>query len=127
MSTGDGPVIRLVDEPITFHHAATAGDAHPGAVQPAPGQFGLEEEPAVWPDLGERSATPSGPPTLSGPSSSLPNTAPAPALLALPQSFASAALAGGVWFAVWVLRRRLQRSTRQGDPEQTGTKDQEGR
>jgi hypothetical protein len=107
MSVGDGPVIRLVDEPATFHHAATAGNGLPGKVQPASGRFGLEEEPAVWPGFGGLASRAAAPLGISAPASAatLPNSATktaADGLAGLSGIFAGAALLG----LVWLLRRR---------------------
>lgn len=49
---GDRPSIPFEVEPLGFFHPAHAGDARPGAVQPAGGLPLLEEEPGLWPDLG---------------------------------------------------------------------------
>lgn len=49
MSPGDRSSIPLEAEPFLFLHPTGAGRAVPGAVQPAGGPFGLEEEPALWP------------------------------------------------------------------------------
>lgn len=45
---GDGPGIPLEGEPVSFFRPLLAGEARPGAVQPAPGPPLLEEEPALW-------------------------------------------------------------------------------
>jgi hypothetical protein len=48
---GDRPGISLATEPFGFLHAATAGDAAPGPVQPPGAPPALEEEPAQWPEV----------------------------------------------------------------------------
>lgn len=49
MNPGDRPSIPLASEPFLFLHPRGIGQVAPLAVQPAPGPFGLEEEPALWP------------------------------------------------------------------------------
>ena len=35
-------------EPVVFFHPTLAGLAPPGSIQPFPGSFPFDEEPAVW-------------------------------------------------------------------------------
>lgn len=49
---GDRPGIALETEPVGSFHPLTAGDSQPGPVQPVGDEPpGLEEEPALWPDV----------------------------------------------------------------------------
>lgn len=54
MSPGDRPGIPFETEPLAFFHALAAGEAEPGPVQPAGDGTPplLEEEPALWPEVG---------------------------------------------------------------------------
>jgi hypothetical protein len=44
--------LSLETEPLAFFHPTLVGLAAPGKVQPVPGPLLLEEEPAIWPQLG---------------------------------------------------------------------------
>lgn len=57
MTAGDRPNLPLETEPALFLHPALTGGARPLKVQPTPGPFGLEEEPALWPGMTGRPAT----------------------------------------------------------------------
>ena len=46
MANGSG--VSLETEPLIFFHAALAGMAPPGSIQPFPGPFPFDEEPAIW-------------------------------------------------------------------------------
>ena len=45
------PALSLDTEPLVFFHPTLAGIAPPGAIQPFPGPFPFDEEPAIWPQL----------------------------------------------------------------------------
>lgn len=51
MTPGDRPDLPLATEPALFLHPRVTGTAAPLGVQPAPGPFRLEEEPALWPGV----------------------------------------------------------------------------
>ena len=70
----DRPGIPFETEPVTSFHPLTAGAAVLGPVQPVPGPGPLlEEEPALWPDLGP---SPVPPPGTSATGGGLPSKAP---------------------------------------------------
>jgi hypothetical protein len=52
-AAGDSSALSPETEPLVFFHPTLAGLAPPGKVQPFPGPFPLEEEPAVWLEVGE--------------------------------------------------------------------------
>lgn len=45
--------LSLETEPLVFFHPTLAGLAPPGAIQPFPGPFPFDEEPAVWAEVAE--------------------------------------------------------------------------
>jgi hypothetical protein len=51
-SAEDTTSIDLETEPLVFFHPTLAGLVPPGKVQPVPATLLLEEEPAIWPQLG---------------------------------------------------------------------------
>jgi hypothetical protein len=80
-------------------------------VQPAPGQFGLEDEPALWMDLHPRAALPAQTAATSTSTfpAGLPNTSPGAGWL-IPFGPVPAVVGGAIGLLlVWVLRRRATR------------------
>ena len=43
--------LSLETEPLVFFHPTLAGLAPPGSIQPFPGPFPFDEEPAIWPHV----------------------------------------------------------------------------
>ena len=43
--------LSLETEPLLFFHPTLAGLAPPGSIQPFPGPFPFDEEPAIWPQV----------------------------------------------------------------------------
>jgi hypothetical protein len=83
----DRPGIPSEVEPVTSFHPLTAGAAVPGPVQPMPGPGPrLEEEPALWPDLGPGPRPPDGASSAgAGFPSKAPMSHPAPRDRAVPR------------------------------------------
>lgn len=50
-----GSALPLDTEPLVCFHATLAGTAPPGKIQPVPGPFPFDEEPAVWADIADAS------------------------------------------------------------------------
>ncbi len=45
------PAVSLDTEPLVVFHPTLAGTAPPGRVQPVPGPFPFDEEPAIWAEV----------------------------------------------------------------------------
>lgn len=47
-AAADESGLSLEIEPLLFFHPTLAGLATPGSIQPFPGPFPFDEEPAIW-------------------------------------------------------------------------------
>ena len=57
-SASQSSSLALETEPLVFFHPTLAGLCRPGPVQPVVATLLLEEEPATWPEVGQRPTRP---------------------------------------------------------------------
>lgn len=111
--TGDRPDLPLAEEPLLGLRPGLTGTGALGGVQPAPGPFRLEEEPALWPSVRGAQAAPL-PSVAPEPRRAAPGPGPGPATATLP---ATGAVPGTVTALPLLLAAALALRARRLRPE----------